>query len=75
MLFLYLEKNIFFEGNCVCTHDWKDHQTFRPKLSKTSGFSFFYLIHIKFITSTNTFTKSRKCHSAAHDGMAFFDVV
>ena len=41
----------------------------------TSGFSFFYLTRIKFITSTNTFTKSRKCHSAAHDGMAFFDAV
>ena len=51
------------------------HQTFRPKSWMTSGFSFFYLTRIKFITSTNTFTKSKKCHSAAHDGMAFFDAV
>ena len=41
----------------------------------TSGFSFFYLTRIKFIISTNTFTKSRKCHSAAHNGMAFFDAM
>jgi len=39
------------------------------------GLFFFYLTRIKFITSANTFTKSRKCHSAAHDGMAFFDAV
>ena len=53
----------------------KAHQTFSPKSWMTSGFPFFYLTRIKFITSTNTFTKSRKCHSAAHDGMAFFDAV
>ncbi len=35
------------------------HQTFSPKSWMTLGFSFFYLTHIKFITSANTFTKSK----------------
>ena len=39
------------------------------------GLFIFHQSSVKFITSTNTFTKSRKCHSAAHDGRAFFDAV
>jgi hypothetical protein len=52
-----------------------DPPDIQPKVMDDFGLFFFYLIRIKFITSTNTFTKSRKCHSAAHDGMAFFDAV
>jgi hypothetical protein len=46
-----------------------------PEVIEDFGLFIFYQSSVKFITSANTFTKSRKCHSAAHDGMAFFDAV